>query len=261
MAMSSRTRRRAVGCHPSASFGAERRIRTDLVSGRWLAVRGGSVAVEVLQGGHLECLLVQRAYATSRREGGRERGDAGDVVADGGAADRFLIVERLAAERRIDDDVHLTGFDQVHDLRAAFVDLVNRFGLNAGALEHCGGAARRYQPETERRKLLRQWQDLALIAVVHAQEERSFARQALAGGKLRLSKGLAEIFRDGHDLAGRAHLGAENRIHAAELVEREHVRLHRVIVAHGERSAEHTSELQSPMYLVCRLLLEKKKKK
>src|SRR5437879_10440459 len=27
----------------------------------------------------------------------------------------------------------------------------------------------------------------------------------------------------------------------------------------GKRSEEHTSELQSPMYLVCRLLLEKKK--
>src|SRR5436189_3319663 len=30
--------------------------------------------------------------------------------------------------------------------------------------------------------------------------------------------------------------------------------------ARDERSEEHTSELQSPMYLVCRLLLEKKKK-
>src|SRR5437764_9599829 len=29
----------------------------------------------------------------------------------------------------------------------------------------------------------------------------------------------------------------------------------------GVRSEEHTSELQSPMYLVCRLLLEKKKSK
>src|SRR5437879_8257415 len=29
-------------------------------------------------------------------------------------------------------------------------------------------------------------------------------------------------------------------------------------VARGRRSEEHTSELQSPMYLVCRLLLEKK---
>src|SRR5437879_11178917 len=35
------------------------------------------------------------------------------------------------------------------------------------------------------------------------------------------------------------------------------------LVPHQEspRSEEHTSELQSPMYLVCRLLLEKKKKK
>src|SRR5437762_5833430 len=32
-------------------------------------------------------------------------------------------------------------------------------------------------------------------------------------------------------------------------------------VAATSRSEEHTSELQSPMYLVCRLLLEKKKKK
>src|SRR5437879_2860206 len=31
-----------------------------------------------------------------------------------------------------------------------------------------------------------------------------------------------------------------------------------VIVGHSERSEEHMSELQSPMYLVCRLLLEKK---
>src|SRR5437763_5700567 len=31
------------------------------------------------------------------------------------------------------------------------------------------------------------------------------------------------------------------------------------IIAIDKRSEEHTSELQSPMYLVCRLLLEKKK--
>src|SRR3712207_7991236 len=32
-----------------------------------------------------------------------------------------------------------------------------------------------------------------------------------------------------------------------------------IVVAHGARSEEHTSELQSRQYLVCRLLLEKKK--
>src|SRR5258708_19034784 len=34
----------------------------------------------------------------------------------------------------------------------------------------------------------------------------------------------------------------------------------RVLVMHHHRSEEHTSELQSPDHLVCRLLLEKKKK-
>src|SRR3712207_8797434 len=33
------------------------------------------------------------------------------------------------------------------------------------------------------------------------------------------------------------------------------------VVSDGQRSEEHTSELQSRQYLVCRLLLEKKKKK
>src|SRR3712207_9551938 len=35
---------------------------------------------------------------------------------------------------------------------------------------------------------------------------------------------------------------------------------HRAHAQHGPRSEEHTSELQSRQYLVCRLLLEKKKK-
>src|SRR5687767_15702426 len=34
-----------------------------------------------------------------------------------------------------------------------------------------------------------------------------------------------------------------------------------VLAAQGDRSEEHTSELQSLAYLVCRLLLEKKKKR
>src|SRR3712207_7002624 len=38
-------------------------------------------------------------------------------------------------------------------------------------------------------------------------------------------------------------------------------RIHPVLVVEVDRSEEHTSELQSRQYLVCRLLLEKKKKK
>src|SRR5256885_12791666 len=46
------------------------------------------------------------------------------------------------------------------------------------------------------------------------------------------------------------HMGAERR-HAVDL--------ERLEGHHGGRSEEHTSELQSPCNLVCRLLLEKKK--
>src|SRR3712207_8508600 len=47
--------------------------------------------------------------------------------------------------------------------------------------------------------------------------------------------------------------------HAVGGADREQVH-HRRLQRHEDRSEEHTSELQSRQYLVCRLLLEKKKK-
>src|SRR5256885_6434058 len=55
------------------------------------------------------------------------------------------------------------------------------------------------------------------------------------------------LLRKGLDLEGDAHPTAAARAHQSQ-----HVR--------QRRSEEHTSELQSPCNLVCRLLLEKKKK-
>src|SRR5437763_8310976 len=52
----------------------------------------------------------------------------------------------------------------------------------------------------------------------------------------------------------------EARLHLRRLW-REELERHARRGAVEIRSEEHTSELQSPMYLVCRLLLEKKKKK
>src|SRR5256885_9853590 len=72
---------------------------------------------------------------------------------------------------------------------------------------------------------------------------------------------------DAQRLAGVAHLadvaggaGGAHHAHAREL----EIDGHRLREAHGQpgaalRSEEHTSELQSPCNLVCRLLLEKKK--
>src|SRR3712207_9022505 len=48
-------------------------------------------------------------------------------------------------------------------------------------------------------------------------------------------------------------------LNAARNIDREGKRLFEQMVAAGYRSEEHTSELQSRQYLVCRLLLEKKK--
>src|SRR5690348_17898365 len=55
------------------------------------------------------------------------------------------------------------------------------------------------------------------------------------------------LFRSGEqELSGRRDVRWAGRVHVRE---------------HERRSEEHTSELQSPVHLVCRLLLEKKKKK
>src|SRR4051794_41738734 len=50
---------------------------------------------------------------------------------------------------------------------------------------------------------------------------------------------------------------ADRRLHPCAGVDGDHDRLHD---DGRRRSEEHTSELQSPVHLVCRLLLEKKKK-
>src|SRR3712207_8716724 len=53
--------------------------------------------------------------------------------------------------------------------------------------------------------------------------------------------------------AGEAHLAGERRVSSG-------ARRRSTARSRGLRSEEHTSELQSRQYLVCRLLLEKKKK-
>src|SRR5690348_18162231 len=48
--------------------------------------------------------------------------------------------------------------------------------------------------------------------------------------------------------------------HSGEFLSVAHAAWHNTCRTRAERSEEHTSELQSPVHLVCRLLLEKKKK-
>src|SRR3712207_7705575 len=52
----------------------------------------------------------------------------------------------------------------------------------------------------------------------------------------------------------------ENELRVAYVLPSGHVAAYSAPLIDGARSEEHTSELQSRQYLVCRLLLEKKKK-
>src|SRR5437879_11084826 len=61
---------------------------------------------------------------------------------------------------------------------------------------------------------------------------------------------------DDLDGLGAGLRGGDRGRHLHRLVRQDPARVR----ARRHRSEEHTSELQSPMYLVCRLLLEKKKK-
>src|SRR5437764_8707118 len=74
------------------------------------------------------------------------------------------------------------------------------------------------------------------------------------------------LFRSALTAVGRAMHVLAAGIHRVVIVRRQRERerpveaiLHRGRGRADRRSEEHTSELQSPMYLVCRLLLEKKK--
>src|SRR5437762_8888787 len=75
------------------------------------------------------------------------------------------------------------------------------------------------------------------------------------------------LARAGHILGGgRLHHPLRHRATAVRHADRSQRHGHRAAARSSllvlfTRSEEHTSELQSPMYLVCRLLLEKKKKK
>src|SRR5687767_8802949 len=88
---------------------------------------------------------------------------------------------------------------------------------------------------------------------VHHRLERAATRQRndRPAARLRLERSDSEILLPGQDERQRAPVLVADRV-VRQRTEESHV-------LSGERSEEHTSELQSLAYLVCRLLLEKKK--
>src|SRR5437762_7388398 len=92
-----------------------------------------------------------------------------------------------------------------------------------------------------------------------AERTRRFMRLAVMKRTLRSSSGGGFLMLLLRSLAGfflLDHLHHDRRRGLGLALDHRQVAQHGVVEA---RSEEHTSELQSPMYLVCRLLLEKKK--
>src|SRR5687768_6308151 len=89
---------------------------------------------------------------------------------------------------------------------------------------------------------------LGLVVPLDEHDRADEGREQQHGGDLERECEVAEqACREGHEVAASRQGSA-----VPELEGEEH---------HGERSEEHTSELQSRLHLVCRLLLEKKKNK
>ncbi len=89
--------------------------------------------MEILECGNVHGLTGHRHRSNSfcGGGGGGERGDAGNVVADCGAADGFFVVEGFAAERRVDDEIYFGGFDEVDDVRPAFIYFEDGFDFDS----------------------------------------------------------------------------------------------------------------------------------
>src|ERR1700688_880119 len=122
---------------------------------------------------------------------GGKRSDAWNVVANGGAANGFFVVEGFAPERSIDDQIDFASLDQIDDVWAAFIYFKDALGLDPCSVQSSGGAASSGQLKAQRRELLANGGEMLFVAVVDAEENSAFARQALPCGQLCFGKSLA----------------------------------------------------------------------
>src|SRR3989454_9763046 len=106
------------------------------------------------------------------------------------------------------------------------------------------------------------------LSSLHLSRENAGGDQALQGLRAEANRELSTLLRDVRSEPGDGPVSAQQRQPSSELLRRAVRCAMKQYVLQAElgnlaltRSEEHTSELQSPCNLVCRLLLEKKKKK
>src|SRR6187402_2825404 len=147
------------------------------------------IFVVFLQRLHRQAFVPQRGDGRYGRGGAGERGNRRHALEHGGAPDGAVVEERLATERRVDDERNAAVQELVADVRAALVDLEDDVRVQAVRAQVRGGAARGHQLEAQARELARDGHHTGLVQVVHADERGAVLRQALTGTHLRLGKG------------------------------------------------------------------------
>ena len=114
-----------------------------------MSVGSAGGRVQILKRVDAKGMIDQRTNAAGRSLRRGKRGDAGDPVTHGGAPDGFFVIEGLAAEGSINDQIDATGFDQIDDVRAAFVSLKDGFGRYTRRGQGSGGATSGEQSESK----------------------------------------------------------------------------------------------------------------
>ena len=165
--------------------------------------------------------------------GAGEGRDVRNLVLDGGLTDGAFVLDGVAlCPRRVDDEVHLLVQDDIENVRAAFGDLVHDFALDTGSFVELGGAFGSVNLEAELLEFLTDFNRLfrEVHLVREANQHSAFGREEGAGGFLALVVSEGVVVGEAEDFTGRAHFGAENRVHLRELVEGEHSFLGAVMV-------------------------------
>src|SRR6266513_1575522 len=155
----------------------------------------------MLQCGDFRSLLEKGANSASGGMGRGKRRDARYVVTDRRAPNRFFVVERFAAQGRVDHQIDLTRFHHDHNVPPGFVHLEYRFGLDAGRFQRHRSSSSRKQAKTQRRQLFSKSSQMLFVTVVYAEENRTLARQALPRRKLGLRESLSVRCRNPHYFA------------------------------------------------------------
>src|SRR6185436_19063805 len=119
---------------------------------------------------HVQVPLAQGLDGPDGGGGGGEGGHHQHAVQGGALADGAVVVEGLAAQRGVEDDVDLPALDVVDAVGPALVDLVDHLHVDAVAVQVVGGALGGQDPEAHLAQAPGQGKDARLVVVVDADE-------------------------------------------------------------------------------------------